>query len=277
MASRLSGSIIVPAHNEASVIRRTLRPLAGLVDDGIELIVVANGCSDATAHEASAAAPGATVIETSIPSKTHAIRLGELAATAMPRLYVDADVVLTPLAAKETLSALAAGAIAARPPLVYDSEAATWPVQCYYRARRAMPSLYKHAWGAGVYGLSRSARSRFDEFPDVVGDDLWVDSLLRPGELVVVPTDPVVVSTPRDSSNLLGILRRGMRSKDSMTAMKQNVAGTERSTARDLLAVARSGPHGVVDAAVYAGFAVAARLTDRRSQHRWERDVSSRT
>jgi hypothetical protein len=272
------GSVILPAHNEAPVIGRCLRTLAELTADGVELVVVANGCTDDTADRARAAAPGATVLETPVASKTHAIRLAEQAATLMPRLYVDADVVVTRRAALETLGALASGAVAARPPIDYHTEGATWPVRRYYRARRAMQSLHRHAWGAGAYGLSSEARRRFAEFPDVVGDDLWVDRMLADGELAVVPTDPVVVMTPRDSANLLRVLRRSQVTKADAAILQQGSArATERTTMRDLVGVARSGPQGAIDAVTYAGFAVASRLIGRRSRGRWERDESSRT
>ncbi len=270
------GSVILPAHNEGRVIVRCLRPLSGITADGVELIVVANGCTDDTADQARAAAPGATVLETPLASKTHAIRLAEQAATLMPRLYVDADVMVTRRAALATLRALASGAVAARPPIAYDSSGATGPVQRYFRARRAMQSLHVHAWGAGAYGLSSEARGRFAEFPDVVGDDLWVDRLLADGELAVVPTDPVVVMTPRDSRSLLRVLRRGQAAKADAAILQQGRArATERTTVRDLMGVARSGPKGALDALTYAGFAVASR-TGPRSGQRWERDESSR-
>lgn len=47
--------MIIPAYNEAAVIERTLYPLSEAAAGGfIELIVVCNGCSDATADVARA-------------------------------------------------------------------------------------------------------------------------------------------------------------------------------------------------------------------------------
>lgn len=269
------GSIVIPAHNEEAVIARTLRPLAALATADVEVVVVANGCTDATADIARAVAPGALVLETPVPSKVHALRLAEEASASLPRLYVDADVQITERAAVATLDALAAGATAARPPFRYDTRGATAPVRRYYRARSAMPSMRAHAWGAGVYGLSAEARSRFGEFPDVVGDDLWVDRMLAPGELVVVDTDPVVVITPKDSASLLRVLRRAQRGKADPAASGAG-GGTATSAGADLARSVRS-PRAVVDAVVYLGFAVAARLRSRGPGHRWERDESSRT
>lgn len=273
----MSGSIIIPAHNEAAVIGRCLRHIQeGLGQQEVHVVVVANGCSDATAAAARAAAPSARVLEIAQASKPEAIRVGERASALMPRLYVDADVQLSGTAALATLRALSAGAVAARPPIQYDSAGATWPVRSYYRARSLMPSLHSHAWGAGVYGLSDAGRQRFDEFPDVVGDDLLVDLLLAPGELAIVDADPVVVTTPRDSRRLLRILRRAQKAKREDLGGVALPEETEASTMRDLRLVVLSRPLGIGDALVFAAFAIAARISSRRPTTHWERDDSSR-
>src|SRR4051795_10210836 len=89
-------SIIVPAHNEAASIGRCVAALTDGARPGeFEMVVVCNGCTDRTAAEARRfEARGVTVVETDVASKVHALNLGEAAAHAFPRLYVDADVVI---------------------------------------------------------------------------------------------------------------------------------------------------------------------------------------
>src|SRR4051794_9821734 len=89
-------TIIVPAHNEAATIGRCLRALTeGGRPGEFEIVVVCNGCTDRTAAEARRFVPrGVTVLETDAASKVHALNLGDAAAHAFPRLYVDADVVI---------------------------------------------------------------------------------------------------------------------------------------------------------------------------------------
>lgn len=276
-AGRVTGSIIVPAHNEAAVIGRCLLPLSRLDPEDVDVVVVANGCSDRTADVARRVAPLATVLEIDQASKPEALRTGERHAQRLPRLFIDADVQVTARAVRDTLAALNGGAVAARPPFVYDSAAATRLVRAYYRARAAMPSLHAHAWGAGVYGLSEAARMRFGEFPDLVGDDLWVDRLLAPGELEVVDTDPVRVSTPLDARSLLRVLSRAQRAKGEAAAPDApGDAPTEMSALQDLRAVVGQLPTGPVDALTYSGFALTARVLARRRATGWERDESSR-
>src|SRR3954468_3654219 len=89
-------SVIVPAHNEEAVIGQGLRALTeGARAGELEVIVVCNGCRDATAKVAAAFGEPVKVIETDVASKTHALNLGDAAAGGFPRIYVDADVALS--------------------------------------------------------------------------------------------------------------------------------------------------------------------------------------
>src|SRR4051812_17623879 len=115
-------SIVIPAHNEAAVIARTLRAMtapkpedageaAGKVArlDALDIVVVCNGCSDTTAEIARSFGPSVRVIETDVASKPHALNLGDAAATFFPRIYADADVVIAPRAINALADRLARG------------------------------------------------------------------------------------------------------------------------------------------------------------------------
>lgn len=89
-------SIVVPAHNESSVIGRTLGAWVNQADPGeLEVIVVCNGCSDNTAEIARRFGRTVRVIESDVASKSHALNLGDAAAVGFPRIYADADIILT--------------------------------------------------------------------------------------------------------------------------------------------------------------------------------------
>jgi hypothetical protein len=150
-----------------------------------------------------------------------------------------------------------------------------------------MPSLLGHLWGAGVYGLSEAGRARFDVFPDVMADDLWVDLMFEPDEVEIVDCEPVVVTVPRRGRDLVNILRRTYRGKAenglgiSGANRTQETTGT---TLRDLRRLALSGPNAAIDAATYASFAAGVRFGRAvqtavgapAAPDRWERDDSSR-
>jgi hypothetical protein len=280
------GSVLIPAHNESAVIGRCLHTLfEGIDATDLEVVVVCNGCHDDTAVAARASGHPVHVIELDVASKPAALRAGDQHLHAFPRLYLDADVLLSGQAALSVLKHLAQeGAIAARPPFRYESTHSSVLVRRYYRARSQVPAVLGSIWGAGVYGLSVAGRARFGDYPDVVADDLFVDHCFAPHEIDIVGDEPVVVMAPANYRDLLKVMRRAYRgaAETDVTANESmtEAAGdkpTTLATLRDVLRLCRS-PSGVVDAATYTFVAISARayLALGRSA-RWERDESSRT
>ena len=86
-------SVVIPAHNEEDTVVRLLTRLNDL-GSSAEVVVVCNGCTDGTADRAREIAPRAQVVEITEASKTAALRRGDEIARTMPRLYLDADVVI---------------------------------------------------------------------------------------------------------------------------------------------------------------------------------------
>jgi glycosyltransferase involved in cell wall biosynthesis len=154
VTARPLGSVVIPAHNERAVIGACLAPLAPLVADGtVEVVVVCNGCTDDTASVAGAFA-GVRVVELPVGSKPAALRAGDRAVTAPPRIYLDADVVLAPEAARTVLARLdgsdgRTAAVAARPPVRYDAAGSGPLVRRCYRARSRIPAVLGSLWGRG--------------------------------------------------------------------------------------------------------------------------------
>jgi exopolysaccharide biosynthesis WecB/TagA/CpsF family protein len=271
------GAVIIPAHNEASVIARTLRSLEGVIAWGtVEVIVACNGCTDGTEAVASGF-QGVRVLQVGAASKAAALNAADQVAERWPRLYLDADIEVTAEALCAVLASLQEGPLlAARPAFRYDTEGASALVKCYYRARARIPSNARGLWGAGVYALSRAGHDRLGGFPVLTGDDYYVDRLFAAEEKAVLPTVPVVVRTPRTRSAVLAVLRRAYRGNAEQDG--QDAGGTTSRTARELLASVR-GPSSAVDAMVYAAFAAAGRrrpLVGRKRGTVWERDETSR-
>jgi len=282
------GSVVIPAYDEAAVIRRSLDALfTGFGPGELDVVVVCNGCTDDTAWRARACGHSVRVIELPAASKPAALRSGDAAARTFPRLYLDGDVLMPGSAARVVFERLRAGALAARPPIRYETDGASSLVRSYYRARSRVPAVLGSLWGAGVYGLSESGRGRFGVFPDVVADDLWVDRLFAAGEVEVVDSAPVVVTVPRRSRDLLRVLGRTYRGKREPARapdVRDRAPETVGSTLRDLAGAGLTGPAAALDAATYAAFSAGARLAlalphmsaPSLPGGRWERDESSR-
>jgi len=286
-----SGSVIIPAHNEESVIRRTLASLRPAIETGqLEVVVACNGCTDKTSEIAKSFA-GVLVLDIVQASKVAALNAADAAAEKWPRLYLDADVEIGPAALRMVLEQLANGQVlAARPAFRYDDDGADWVVRSFYRARRRMPSTREALWGAGAYGLTRDGHQRFAAFPPFTADDLFVDRQFTAAEKVVLNSPPVKVRTPRQAARLLAILRRNYRGQaelreDTAPGLVAGLAGARGGDGRDTLRTAQElarsvrGPVSAMDAAVYASMVMTARLSGRIRSGRtslWERDESSR-
>src|SRR5690606_37510603 len=112
-------SVVIAARNEAAVLGRRLDARLPAPDppDGaaLDITVVANGCTDATAAVARAR-PGVRVIELAEGSKPAALNAGDAAAVGWPRVYLDADIVLSAADIHRLAAAVADGpALAAVP------------------------------------------------------------------------------------------------------------------------------------------------------------------
>ncbi len=273
-----TGTIIVAAHDEEAVIGRTLDALTEVAAGGdIRVVVVSNGSTDRTA-EVARAHPGVVVAELAVASKAAALREGDRLAGPGPRIYLDADIVLTSRAAVDVVDALGSGAIAGRPPHVFDTNRADWVVRSWYRVRQDLPSIASALWGAGCYAMSEAGRARFGEFPDVVSDDLFVDSWFSRDEVAIVGTDPVVVTTPRRTRDLVRILRRSYATQAEVAAAGSGLSTGQRGQLRDIRALLARSPRRIGDVVVYVTVVGWSRLRARRRTggDRWERDTSSR-
>lgn len=274
---RRRGAVIVPAYNEAAVIASTLAPLSQAATEGyIELIVVCNGCVDDTADQARSV-PGATVVELATASKPLALNTGDQIATLWPRIYLDGDIAISAETVVATLDRLGRGDIlAARPSFEYGLEGSRPIVRRYYRARMRMSAYDDALWWAGVYGVSEAGHARFGEFPGVMGDDKFIDSIFESHEKAVVPTEPAVWHTPTTAKGLLTVLTRHHRGNAELAALEPTrIRPTGMATARGILKTIRS-PGSCVDASVYLTFALAARWRTRRADTAWARDDTSR-
>ena len=269
------GAVIIPAHNEATVIGRTLAALEPSLRAGtVEVIVVCNACSDGT-EDVVASYPGVCVITVPEASKVAALNAGDRAATRWPRIYLDADIDLPAEALRRTLTELAseAGPLAARPSFRYDTNGASWSVRAYFRARSRIPGASAALWGAGVYGISQRGHDRFTEFPPMTGDDLYIDGLYASDEKRVLECGPVRVRTPRSPSSLMHTLTRVYRGN---AEQRGGGGAATNHTLRELVQSVR-GPLSAFDAVIYAAFAVSGRWHSRAgSGTGWERDESSR-
>lgn len=271
-------SVIIPAHNEASVIGDCLDAL--LAEEGAdqwEVIVVPNGCSDETAQIA-ATRPGVRVVELAESGKARALNAGDAVAHSFPRFYLDADIRLSRGAIRDLATALTAEA----PPLcavvperrmVTANRPAT--VRAYYAVNTRLPIFSESLFGRGVIGVSAAGRRRFDRFPEQVADDLFLDSLFAADERAEVTTAKSFVQAPR---RLQDLVRTLVRVRAGNVALRTAHAGIRASRPSSWLRdVVLPRPWLLPAGAVYVAITVLAALgARRRPGTAWGRDESTR-
>lgn len=274
-------SVVIPAHDEAAVIARTLEALThGVRRDAFEVVVVCNGCTDDTAAVARRTAPLARVIEIAQPSKAEAVRVGNAAASVFPRIHLDADVELT---GTDVLALVAAieqdGLLAAGPRREQPTTGCAWAVRCYYGFWEQLPRVRSGLFGRGAFALSAEGQRRVSELPTMLNDDLGVDTAFAAGEYRIVDEAVVTVRPPRTVRDLL---RRRVRVATGNTQAAS--LGLRAGGAVPLAEVgrtARRSPQLAAQLPIFLGVTLLARVGARRAVRAgdftsWLRDESSR-
>jgi glycosyltransferase involved in cell wall biosynthesis len=269
-------SVVIPAHDEARVLGGTLEALhQAAIRERPHVVVVANGCSDATAQVARDA--GATVVEMGAATKAGALRAGDELAACFPRVYLDADIRLSPGTLDELVTALRQDdVLVASPRIVFELEDASWSVRAFYRIYRELPYVSEGLIGLGVYGLSETGRGRFAEFPDVTSDDLFVQRLFAPQERATSP-GTFHVAVPRDLSNLVKVRTRTAAGNTELAgADADTFERSTTSTSRALVELLLSRPRDLPAVGVYVAVTAVSRVLARRGSATWHRDVTTR-
>jgi hypothetical protein len=280
-------TVVIPAHNEERVLPRLLSSLLGDADSNeFEVFVVSNASSDRTA-EVAREWPGVTVLEIDEPSKYLALQAGDEAAgrarEPFPRLYVDADVVLTTSGARALCAALQNSAtLAAAPTRHVAVDRAEWLVRAYYRVWARLPAVREGLYGRGVLAVDAEGFRRIADRPDVMGDDIYLHSQFSPQERAIVADSEVTVYGPQTRGDLLRRRIRAAQGNSQLAGVTAGATDTTRASGRELLTLARTEPRLWPSFPAFVGVTLAARYLAKRRRRSadaavWLRDESSRS
>jgi glycosyltransferase involved in cell wall biosynthesis len=284
-------SVVIAAHNEEAVLGPCLDALlaSARTAGAFDVTVVANGCTDATAAVA-ARRSGVRVLDRPAPGKAGALNAGDAVAVGWPRLYLDADVRLVSGTVHDLADALAkptedgAQPLAAVPRRRLDLTARPWLVRAFYAINTRLPAYDRALFGRGAIAISEAGRGRFAAFPDMIADDLFLDSLFAADERVQVDAVVSLVATPRRTRDLVRRLARVRAGNAAMRAAAVTgdmPSGVRRAANTSWLRdVVLPRPWLLPAAACYVGIILAAAVTARRARRGgigWGHDLSSRT
>lgn len=274
-------SIVIPAHNEERHISSTLSSaLNGALSGEFRVIVVCNGCTDATAEVARQYGPGVEVIEISEASKSKAMQIGADATDIFPRVYQDADVQITARSLRKLVDACNLGALASGPTRYIDLSDSSVPVRLYYQVWQRLPQVRNGLFGRGAIAISELGHARVRLLPKVMSDDLAISEAFSDSERLVLVDALSLIHAPR---TLGGLIRRRTRvavGNAQVDRMSLRSVATKTRLA-DIIYIASSSPSRLPGVVVFLFVAVLARLRGLRAVARsdystWLRDEDSR-
>ncbi|MDN5797557.1 MAG: glycosyltransferase family 2 protein [Intrasporangium sp.] len=224
--------MVIPAHNEEALLPACLRAVLTTTGPSLRVIVVANGCTDATVSAANAERALArerghelVVVEIECAGKVRALNIGDTYCRGCSVVYLDADTVLLP----GSLASVHAVLSAPGPRLTAPVPVLVRPLLRLTRAYAAiwsqLPGVANDVVGAGCYAANPAGRRRWGTFPDVVADDLFVRTRFDPTERVVAPEGGFLLVMP-EGRDLVTVLRRWRWGN------RQLAAGGQRSAVR---------------------------------------------
>ena len=267
-------SVIIPAHNEAGLIGRCLDALLTSTPPGtdVEVIVVANGCTDSTVAEAELRredieALGWLFEVADLPEggKIGALNVGDTIARGNIRAYLDADVTVSPELLSQTVVALDVEAprYASGQVRIVGSG---WVARTYARFWSQVPFMAQTVPGCGYFAMNRAGRSRWGIWPPIIADDLFARLNFASDERVALRAPyrwPI-------AEGVRALVRVRRRQDAGVTQLAQThpelMANEDKPTGRGTVTRALRDPLGF---AVYATVALAVRL--KRPGTEWSR------
>lgn len=266
-------SVIIPAHDEETLIGPCLEALSHseLVAMPVEVIVVANGCRDNTIAQAYAQRPrieaagwGFRVIDLPRGGKPGALSAGDRAAKGKLRAYLDADVTVSPLLLQQIVDVLdidkpryASGAIR-----IVGTGLVS---RAYGRLWSKVPYMVATVPGCGFFAMNSQGRARWQDWPEIIADDLFARLNFRPEERISVEASydwPIAQGFAR----LVRVRRRQDAGVAEIARRYPGLLENEDKTVGGATRLALRDPLGF---AIYASVALAVRL--RRQGPEWSR------
>ena len=249
----------------------------------MDIIVVANGCTDDTAEVAASFGPAVRVLSLPVACKYEALIAGDRAAEGFPRIYVDADIELRADDVRALAAALSQpGVLAAAPRRELVMTGRPWQVRWYYDVWTLLPGVQRGLWGRGVIAVNEAGHRRLAGLPLLQADDLAASLTFEPHETVLVPSARVIIHPPRTFAGLLCRRTRCVTGVAQIELVQDLDASADRTRISDLIAVIRHRPGMLLRVGYFLSVAVCARLRASRARARgdyqtWLRDESSRT
>jgi len=277
-------TVIVPAHNEASVIEDCLHSIVH--QDGIDHIIVAcNGCTDNTVDIVRSKFPQVVCLDIETPSKTNALNVAEEKARELgisyPIFYIDADTQLSDNCIPKISRAMAENdeLYLTAPTPIIDTRASSWLVKTYYKVWTNLPYIKAGVIATCSFVVSKAGRQRFDKFADVIGDDGFIRCHFKNSEISNIKGAQIFIRAPRDIFSLIKIKTRARLG--NMELIARNKCPVQEAKQYGNVMRTRLLSRQFFPTLVYIAIALVIRVRAKQQfkqldSYQWEKDTSSR-
>jgi hypothetical protein len=208
------------------------------------------------------------VLDLAEGGKLNALNAGDAAASGGARLYLDADVTVSPALLNQLAAALE-GAAPRYASGAVQITARGWVSRAYARIWRQVPFMAQGVPGCGVFAVNAAGRQSWENFPAIISDDTFVRLSFAPSERVGVPA-PYDWPIAQVFARLVKVRRRqdaGVQEiEEKYPALLENDDKPEFPLSQKL-AIALRDPIGF---AVYSSVALVVKLT-RNQTNGWSR------
>lgn len=207
-------SFIIPAHNEAELIGRTLTALhesARTLGEPYEVIVVSDASADDT--ETIAREHGARVVAVDYRKIAATRNAGARAATGELYFFVDADTIVTARAVRAAVRALRSGAVGGGSRVRFDGSVPLYAALLERVVLPLMLPLFKMAPGCFLFCTRQAflAAGGFDESLFWSEEVAFAKRLKQQGRFVILREFVITSGRKVRSHSALGLLRVGLR------------------------------------------------------------------
>ena len=276
-------TVIVPAHNEASVIEDCLNSIIN--QQGIDHIIVpCNGCTDNTVEIVETKYPSIVCLDIEKPSKTNALNVAEEKAKELgisyPIFYIDADTQLSENAIQHITNAMSNGStLLSAPTPIIDTSKSSWLVKTYYRVWINLPYIKEGVIATCSFIVSEEGRKRFDKFADVIGDDGFIRCHFKNKEISNIEGAEIYIRAPKDIFSLIKIKTRARLG--NMELLARNKCPVVENKNYGNVMKSRLLSKDFFSTTIYIFIAMIIRVRaklqfKKLDNYQWEKDTSSR-
>jgi len=275
-------SVLIPANNEADRIGACLAailasPLPQAPDKRPEIIVIANGCNDDTATIASdytdmAVSKGWYLIVLNVQEggKLNALNIGDECASNDTRIYLDADVIVSPLLIGQLYAVLDENTPVYASGTVIIMQPKTWISRAYKRIYARVPFFTEGVPGCGLFAVNGQGRARWDHFPDIISDDTFVRLQFSPKERIGVSATylwPIV----EGFSNLVKVRNRQDAGVTQIVEQYPGLMKNDDKPPFGFIGVIKIAINDPIGFCVYAAVAIGVRMQGKADNKDWSR------